>query len=323
MLVPKWSPIAVKTRGDMVETVHYGGVIEVDSDDKVLFELDESGAQSTFFRSCFKFFQAYPLIECGAADAFHLTDEEIAVCCSSHDGEERHVQLVRSILKKGNLHEDDLQCGAHAPYCQPCMSRDDIRSIHNNCSGKHAAMLLCCQHLKLDHHNYLLPQHPLHTLQMNMFCKLVQMQPSSLPPPGVDGCGLPTYSLPLRTIALSFSRASLSPHFQRLFRCAQLHPHAIGGENVYDTQLMTILPNVVCKRGGAALLCALNTKLNKTLVVKCADGSMDVAAATLTYYLQKLNWATPQQLEPLQQKWGNAPVKNVVGKIVGSIVVLK
>ena len=37
----------------------------------------------------------------GAADAFGFTDEEIAVVCASHSGEDHHLALVRSVLAKG------------------------------------------------------------------------------------------------------------------------------------------------------------------------------------------------------------------------------
>ena len=40
-----------------------------------------------FPRSAVKALQAIPLIESGAADAFGLGDEELAIACASHSGE--------------------------------------------------------------------------------------------------------------------------------------------------------------------------------------------------------------------------------------------
>ena len=49
-----------------------------------------------------------PLIESGAADAFRLGDEELAVACASHSGEEAHIDAVRTLLAKAGLDESSL-----------------------------------------------------------------------------------------------------------------------------------------------------------------------------------------------------------------------
>ena len=122
-----------------------------------------------FPRSAVKAMQAMPLVESGAADAFGLGDDELAVACASHSGESAHVEAVRSLLAKAGLDESYLACGAHWPISEEA-SRELIRAgrrpqaIHNNCSGKHAGMLAACVHLGFDARGYARPDHPLQSL---------------------------------------------------------------------------------------------------------------------------------------------------------------
>ena len=61
-----------------------------------------------FPRSAIKAFQCLPVIESGAADAFGFTEEELALACASHNGEQRHVEVARSMLAKAGISEDGL-----------------------------------------------------------------------------------------------------------------------------------------------------------------------------------------------------------------------
>ena len=106
--------IAVLRRADVVESLHRGAYAVVDAGGAVI---TKAGAyQEAFFpRSAIKAFQCLPLIESGAAEAFNLNDEEIALCCASHGGEAEHVRVARSILAKAGISETCYECGAHYP----------------------------------------------------------------------------------------------------------------------------------------------------------------------------------------------------------------
>ena len=62
-----------------------------------------------FPRSAIKAFQFVPVIESGAADHFGFSDEEIALACSSHNGEPEHVHVARSMLQKAGENEETLR----------------------------------------------------------------------------------------------------------------------------------------------------------------------------------------------------------------------
>ena len=158
------NPVLVEvSRGGMVESIHRGAFCVSDAHGVEKLARGDIGTP-VFPRSAIKAFQALPVIASGAADAFNFTEEEIALCCSSHGGEERHVQAAASMLSKANTHEEAYECGAHWPNYQRRTNQmiaagEKPRQIHNNCSGKHAGMLALARHLSADTTGYVLPEH--------------------------------------------------------------------------------------------------------------------------------------------------------------------
>ena len=71
--------------------------------------------QPVFPRSAIKALQAILLIESGAADRFGFTDTQLALACSSHNSEPRHVDTARAMLSAAGWDETVLECGSHWP----------------------------------------------------------------------------------------------------------------------------------------------------------------------------------------------------------------
>ena len=68
----------------------------------------------------------------------------------SHGGEPEHVALIESMLEDIGLEEGDLACGPQDPLSPRGAkilreSGARTRRTHNNCSGKHTAMLAYAQ----------------------------------------------------------------------------------------------------------------------------------------------------------------------------------
>ena len=159
------APLAIVTRGALVESVHRGRLAVCDPDGKVLQAVGDPEAY-IYARSSAKPFQALPLVLSGAADALGLTDSELAVVCASHNAQEPHLAAVKTILEKAGLTEDDLQSGAHLPLYEPeadelIRNGEEPRPIHGNCSGKHAGMLAVCVQEGYETATYRDPAHPL------------------------------------------------------------------------------------------------------------------------------------------------------------------
>ena len=103
----------------------------------------------TFWRSCAKPFQVMPLLESGGFDELPWSADELALACASHGGEPEHVRVAESMLQEIGREEGDLVCGPHEPLTARgarIVRENGIRlsRLHNNCSGKHAAMLATC-----------------------------------------------------------------------------------------------------------------------------------------------------------------------------------
>jgi len=159
------NPVLVEvTRGSMVESRHRGSVAVVDVTGKIALRWGDT-ATPVLPRSAIKAIQALPLVESGAADAFSISDAELAIACASHSGEPRHVATVRGWLERMGLGEDDLECGAHWPRHHRQTLHDMIRAgeepgpAHNNCSGKHTGMLATAHHLGETLAGYVAPTH--------------------------------------------------------------------------------------------------------------------------------------------------------------------
>ncbi len=245
------APVLVEvTRGGLVESVHRGRAVAVDPSGEVVARLGDDGAV-TFVRSSVKPQQALPLILEGAAARFSLTGRELAVACASHNGEPIHREAAASVLSKAGLDASHLKCGAHEPYGKEAArllrERGERPSaLHNNCSGKHAGMLLLAAHLGAPPDSYIRPEHPVQRLIIRRIAQFSGLRAVEIPF-AVDGCGVPTFALPLRAAALMYARLVSPPAefgdatgeaCRRVVAAMLAHPEMVEGEGELDTELM-------------------------------------------------------------------------------------
>src|SRR6185437_14272348 len=199
------NPILVEvTRGPLVESIHRGSIAIADASGTLIFALGDIDTP-VYPRSSLKPIQTLPLIESGAAEAFGLTEEEIALACASHSGEPMHTQRVAAWLSSIGCAESDLACGPHPPRYEPAweemVKRGEHPSrLHNNCSGKHAGFLTLAKHWDIATNGYERVDHP---VQQEVMATLSRLSGVSNLPYGIDGCAAPNFALPL----LGFARA--------------------------------------------------------------------------------------------------------------------
>jgi len=195
-------------RGSHKESHHEAIAIAAPNEGpRLLFGSADPG---TFLRSVAKPFQALAMLRAGIAESFSLSPEELAVICSSHAGEPIHRDLVRALLSRGGLSESHLDCGVHAPFSRServrIIASGELPDVTcSNCSGKHTGMLLACVARGYPVEGYLDPSHPLQRsirAMVELFTGEV-LEPASF---GVDGCGAPTFFMPLASIARAFHR---------------------------------------------------------------------------------------------------------------------
>lgn len=257
-------PLVLVTRGDTTESVHYGAVAVVDAEGELLAQAGDPRAL-VFTRSSLKPFQAMPFVARGGVTRFGFSPAELAVMCASHNGEDLHVEAVRSILKKIDCRESDLQCGSHVPNYitdsgQRVVGKQDFSPVYNNCSGKHAGMLAFCRLLGVPHSNYLDPDHAIQKEIKKCTAHFTGVAESHLRM-GTDGCSAPNFALPLSGLARAFARlATFDTDSEygsapgEIFRAMTAHPRMVSGLGRGDLAIMeTGKGDWVSKVGGEAV----------------------------------------------------------------------
>ena len=97
------NPVLVEvTRGGLVESFHRGAVAVSDARGRLVASIGDVD-RPVFPRSALKPMQAMVLVESGAADAFGLSEAELALACASHSGEPMHTTRVLAWLDRSNL----------------------------------------------------------------------------------------------------------------------------------------------------------------------------------------------------------------------------
>ena len=298
--------IAEVTRGDIIESRHRGAYAVVDRAGHVVAA--EGGiAVAVYPRSAIKAFQCLPVIESGAADHFGFTDEEIALCCSSHNGEPDHVRVARAMLAKGGNAEDLYECGAHWPYFeearfdlvrhnQPCAA------VHNNCSGKHAGMLALARQLKADPHGYVKLDHPVQQAIASRIGELCDIDLTQQPV-GIDGCSVPTWAIPLKSLALAFARFSDPDNAaaRRIISAVREHPFMVAGTGDFDTLIMEAVPRLFIKTGAEGVYCACIPHAGLGIALKVDDGAGRAAEVGIAAVLAGLDVWTPEEKATLDR----------------------
>jgi len=299
------NPVLVEVvRGGMVESRHRGSYAVVDKSGKVMASVGDINAP-VYPRSAIKAIQALPLIESGAADHFNLSQAEIALACSSHNGEQPHVDGARSILQKAGGSEGELACGSQWPRDnhQLLLSGGQPGDIHNNCSGKHSGMLAYAHHMGYEAEDYWKIDHP---VQKNVAKTIAEVCDYDLASATwcFDGCSLPNWMIPLQNIALGFSRLAsgktLSPERQaaaeRIIAAVRAHPFMVAGSDRFCTRLMQEVPRAFVKTGAEGVFCACIPHAGIGIALKCDDGEQRGAEPMVATVLAKLDvWSDEER----------------------------
>jgi len=325
------SPILVDVwRGTLAESRHRGAYVIVDAAGRVV-EAKGDPERAVFARSAIKPLQALPLIESGAADAFAVRDDELALACASHSGEPFHVAAVTAWLGRIGLSERDLECGAHPPFHPSSIKAlyaagQEPNSAHNNCSGKHTGVLATCRHLKNPTRGYTGAEHP---AQQRITRILEAMCGVSLSdaPRGIDGCGFPQIAIPLRALAYGIARlgapdrlpAERAAACRRIAAAMTTHPAMVSGTGRFCTRAMEAAKGkAVVKTGAEGVYMAAIPAKGYGIALKVDDGAAraaEVVMATLLIRHAELDAAQVHALEALQRP----SITNVAGAVVGDI----
>lgn len=334
--------LATVYRGAHAESFHTGSIAVVDAQGRLLACAGDPSLR-TCLRSAAKPFQAIPLLEYGGVEEYELSPEEIALTCASHGGEMVHVATAAALLRKGELDEEDLLCGAHWPYDEKAQA--DLRAageepspLHNNCSGKHAGMLLATQAMDVSSAHYIDAEHPLQQLMHGTVAEFAGL-PADEIPTAIDGCGVPAYFLSLHRTAFAYARLMnglerYAESSARVVEAMTSFPHYVAGNWSMTTPLLAAFGGDLVAKEGAeglyamalspALAAELTSRLRLTddgaigIALKINDGSMGRGRNPVilrTLELLGLDLGARPELQPFRD-WS---VYNVAGTRVGEV----
>ncbi len=293
MKEPEYAKLLEYRRNGLSEQAHFGILLHMNKKG-IIKKIGEDNNYKFYHRSCMKPMQVSPLIDLELDKKYNLTEEEIAVCCASHTGDISHQNIIRGILKKAGFTENDLLCLPH----EPLSKKEQIRlikeglfpqKIHNNCSGKHTAMLLICKEKGFNTSNYKDITNPLTDYILKHVCKLCGININNAVI-SKDGCGLPVIATTLEELGRGFLNLFTDKKYEKIKNAFLKHPYLAGGENRQDSEIINASDNIIAKVGACGLCVVVNLEKEECLVVKIADSNMEARTIVTTDALLQLKW---------------------------------
>jgi L-asparaginase II len=314
------------TRGSVVESRHLVHAVVVHAERGVVASCGDPRHVS-FVRSAIKMFQALPLAEDRVIDERGFSGEEIALCAASHNAEPFHVDAALRLLRKANADEAMLVCGPHEPMYPPAAEAlkragEAPRRVHNNCSGKHAGMLALASHHGWPASGYQRPDHPVQQRVAQTLARWTGVDAHRMNV-ATDGCGLPTFGLPLDRVAAAcakFAGASLDGGPESaIARAMMRHPEFVAGTGRLDTVLMLVAAGrLFAKVGAEGYYCAGVPEQRLGIALKIEDGAKRASEPALLAILRRIDALSDVDLDQLRE-FSHPMILNTRDAIVGEV----
>ncbi|GAA4657244.1 asparaginase [Arthrobacter cryoconiti] len=264
-------PLAVQTRGAIVESIHFGSLAAVGPDGGTLLTRGDPSAP-VYPRSALKPLMAVAMLRAG----LKLPSEQLALAAASHSGSTAHQRVAAGILAGAGLTEDHLHNSTDMPYGVAereawLRAGKGPTRLAQNCSGKHAALLATCVANGWPLESYLDPAHPLPALVRESVAELTGEELTQI---STDGCGTEVFALSLTGMARAFSHlvtAKDGTPERQVADAMRSHPLLVAGEGRDVSALMLAIPGLLAKDGfeGIQLIALAD---GRTVALKISDG---------------------------------------------------
>ena len=244
----EWEPLVDFRRMDVSEnTIH--GAIAWAHGNEIIHSF--GGNVLVYGRSMMK-----PLIMKVFKDALAeegLSSEQLAISCSSHNGDTEHVSAAQSLLSESEW--GLMQCPLDVPLIQFGRQVRRPRRWFHTCSGEHAAMLKALRRMGINRAGYTLPSSPWFPMFLGVLRDMLgdpDWEPQRV---AKDGCGLPTVSNTVDELAILFAGLAGEKDDDWIWDSMNEHPDLIGGFNRLDsTCLKAGEGKLLAKEGADGLL---------------------------------------------------------------------
>ena len=335
----KHFPLIETTRGNTVESIHYGSIAIAFYGRKKVFSIGDS-KHPFFLRSSAKPFQALAFIERGGGNQFNFSHQEIAILCASHSGTDLQVDVLSHLQKKIGITEDMLYCGLHPPFHEKTAQRmlknnEPLHPNRHNCSGKHTGMLAFTKMIGAPFETYLEHTHPVQKHILDTFSEMCEVPVDSIHL-GVDGCSAPVFAVPLANAAAAFVKLCQPDNLplERANACRMIttamaaHPDMVAGPGRFDTTVINTAHGKIITKIGSEGYQGIGVmpgackffKGSIGIISKIGDGDLALRAGSIVSLaiLEKLGVLSDQELTKLR-KFYTRPIKNFRGTDIGEI----
>ncbi|HUQ80904.1 MAG TPA: asparaginase [Gemmatimonadaceae bacterium] len=315
------------TRGSGIESRHRVHAAVVNAKGALVGSSREPGTV-TMWRSCAKPFQVMPLLASGGFDEVGWGDDELALACASHGGEPEHVAIAESMLRDLGLEEGDLACGPHEPL-SPRGARvirdsgERPTRLHNNCSGKHAAMLARAHVAGWNLEGYERDEHPVQRGALDEVARWSGV-PADQIIRAVDGCGVVVFGLPLEAMARAYAAlgAAIARGEEiptRVAHAIATRPFLFGGTDRFDSLMVEETEGrVISKVGAEGVHTVVVFDLGIAFAIKVEDGATRAQYPAVLRMLEYLG-ALPERMSPRLAEYGRTRIRNTRGEVVGEL----
>ncbi len=317
-------------RGKRVESSHQIKALITNIKGRVL--LSTNNDNDFFFpRSSIKIFQAIPFAMSDAIQKYKLNHKHIALACASHKGEKFHLNELKKWIIKIKLETKNLQCGVHGPLDKKSLEKiissgEKFNELHNNCSGKHLAMLTSCIANKYGIVNYLDFNHPHQREIRKVFNKFTETKLTKRNF-SLDGCSAPQYSFQIKSISKALNNLIKSYNnefgytipIRILINSILKNASYIGGTTSFDSQIIDASKSkIFCKHGAEGVFLFVHFKKGISGVLKVTDGNERAIPITIINIFKKLKLMNKSELRDLG-KQDKFYLKNHADKKIGYI----
>lgn len=283
----QFAPLAIVSRNGVDESVHFGALVALQPNGSVSFAVGDPHT-TVYPRSSTKPFQALAMVRSGLS----LPPEQLALVCASHNGEPRHLETARLILRSAGLSEDALLNTAdfplHVPSAHTAIRQGDVKtSLQMNCSGKHSGMLATCVFNQWPLDSYLDVNHPLQRAITDTITETTQQEPVAI---GIDGCGAPAHVVELLGLARAMRAIAVGDAGDtgnKIFEAMSQHSYMVGGDGRHVTTIVSNTPGLFAKDGAESVYVAA-TQQGHAVALKLSDGSGRATPTVLLAALRRL-----------------------------------
>ena len=301
--------LATVTRDGIAESLHLGHLIVLNADGSIY--LSKGSPELPIFpRSAVKSLQASAMLKAGLT----VSDEELAIICASHSGAQSHIDLVVKMLEKRVIPIAVLKNVVDKPLGEKerIIWADKAASqLAQNCSGKHAGMLITCQKNGWNMNSYLDLDHPLQVAIKNEIEFLAGEKVSTV---SVDGCGAPLFAISLIGLARAISNLVKSKDdvYQQIFSACTKYPELVAGAGRLTTRMMKGVPGLFMKEGAEGIeVCALSD--GRVIAIKIIDGSWRPVSPIIMEIFKRWGISMPDESVKI---YGGA---SVIGEVIANI----